>query len=247
MLLKGKTAVITGCKQGIGKAVLEKFAHEGADIFACCQNESAEFNSYIQELKNETNVEIIPLYFDFTDEQAIKDTAKTIMQSKKAIDVLVNVAGMTKDALFSMVTREQMKQVFNINFFSQIIFTQYIVKLMLRNGKGSIINTSSISAIDGNEGQLVYSAAKGAWISATKTMSAELAPKGIRVNAIAPGVIKTPMTQDLPEEAIASQMRKCSLKRLGNPDEVADVIAYLASDMASFITGQIIRIDGGIG
>lgn len=247
-LLKGKTAVITGCMQGIGRATLDLFAKEGADIFACCQKESDEFSAHIEELKkNNYNVDIIPVYFDLGDDESIKNAAKTIMQAKKPINILANIAGMTKDSLFSMVTREQMQQIFNINFFSQIVFTQYIVKLMQRAGGGSIINTSSISALDGNEGQLAYSAVKGAWVSATKTMSIELAPKGIRVNAVAPGVIKTPMTENLLEDAISRQMAKLRIKRLGEPSEVASVIAYLASDLSGFVTGQVIRIDGGIG
>lgn len=246
MLLKGKTAVITGCMQGIGLATLDLFAKEGADIFACAQKESDEFTKHIDDLKQKYSIEIMPLYFDFTDEEGIKNTAKAIMQTKKPVNVLANIAGMTQDALFSMATKEQLHRIFEINFFSQIVFTQYIVKLMLRYGGGSIINTSSISALDGNEGQLAYSAVKGAWVSATKTMSAELGPKGIRVNAIAPGVIKTPMTENLPEDAVSKQMQLCALKRLGEPNEVAETICYLASDLSNFVTGQIIRIDGGI-
>lgn len=247
MLLKNKIVVLTGCMQGIGKATLDLFAKEGAEIFACCQFKTEEFESHIEDLRKEYNTEITPLYFDFTDEQAIKDNVKLIMQTKKPVNSLVNIAGMTKDAIFPMVTKDQLNQIFNINFFSQIIFTQYIVKLMLRYGGGSIVNTSSISALDGNEGQLAYSAAKSAWVAATKTMSIELAPKGIRVNGIAPGVIKTPMTENLPKEAVDNIMRNCSLNRLGTPEEVAGLIAYLVSDLSSFVTGQIIRVDGGIG
>lgn len=247
MLLRNKTAVITGCLQGIGKATLEYFAVEGAKIFACAQAETEEYLAHIDALKRETRVDIIPIFFDLSDDASIKAAAKNILQTKMPIDILVNIAGLTKDALFSMVTREQLQQTFNINFFSQILFTQYIVKNMLKNKRGSIINTSSISALDGNIGQLAYSASKAAWVAATKTMSAELAPSGIRVNAIAPGVVKTPMTEDLPPEAITRQMNRSNIKRLGEPKEVARVIAYLASDAASFITGQVIRIDGGIG
>lgn len=247
MLLKGKIAVITGCMQGIGRATLDLFAKEGADIFACCQIETEEFSQHINKLKKQFNVEITPVYFDLSDDNGIKEAAKTIMQTKKPINTLVNIAGMTKDALFQMVTKEQLLQVFNINFFSQIVFTQYMVKLMLKYGGGSIINISSISALDGNPGQLTYGASKAAWISATKTMSAELGPQGIRVNAIAPGLIATVMTENLPQEAISRWMSKSSTKRLGLADEVAKAIVYLASDLSSFVTGEIIRVDGGIG
>ncbi|MEL0577997.1 SDR family NAD(P)-dependent oxidoreductase [Pectobacterium punjabense] len=247
MLLVGKNAVITGCLQGIGRATLETFAREGANVFACCQAENAAFNEYLIDLSEKYRVDIIPVYFDFLDENEIKKGVAVIQKSKKPIDVLVNVAGITLDAFFHMITMEQMKKTFAVNFFSQMFFTQYITKLMLRQRKGSVINVSSISALDGNSGQLSYSASKAALIAATKTLSAELAPQGIRVNAVAPGVIQTAMTVNLPQEALDRQMARCELKRLGLPEEVAKAILYLASDASSYITGQVVRIDGGMG
>lgn len=247
MLLEGKTAVITGCLQGIGRATLALFAENGANVFACCQTETDEFSQYIAFLQEQFGIEAIPIYFDLSDENAIKKAAREIQQRRKRIEILVNVAGMTKDALFEMVTMEQLRQVFDINFFSQIMFTQYIVKIMIKYGEGSIINMSSISALDGNPGQLAYTSCKASWIAATKTMSAELGPKGIRVNAIAPGVIATAMQDNLPVEALNRQMAKSDIKRMGLPSEVASVIMYLASDLSSFVTGQTIRVDGGIG
>ena len=247
MILSGKTAVITGCLQGIGRATLDVFAQNGANIFACCQYETEEFTNHIKELLEENNVEIIPIYFDFMDDDSIKQAAREIQKEKKPIDILVNIAGITQDALFQMVTMEQMKTVFQVNFFSQILFSQYIIKLMLRSGSGSVINISSISALDGNPGQLVYASSKAAMIAATKTMSAELAPKGIRVNAVAPGIIDTAMTAIIPPETMDRLMSKSNINRVGMPIEVANVIMYLASDLSSFVTGQTIRVDGGIG
>ncbi|RUS02451.1 SDR family NAD(P)-dependent oxidoreductase [Pectobacterium polaris] len=247
MLLAGKNAVITGCLQGIGRATLEAFAREGANVFACCQTEDSAFNDYLFDLSEKYRVEVIPVYFDFLDEDEIKKGVAVIQKSKKPIDVLVNVAGVTLDAFFHMITMEQMKKTFAVNFFSQMFFTQYITKLMLRQKKGSVINVSSISALDGNPGQLSYSASKAALIAATKTLSAELAPQGIRVNAVAPGVIQTAMTANLPQEVVDRQMARCELKRLGLPEEVAKAILYLASDASSYITGQVVRIDGGMG
>lgn len=247
MILKGKTAVITGCMQGIGKATMEVFAKEGANIFACCQIKDEVFEQETIRLAAENNVEIIPVYFDFTNDESMKAAVKLIMAAKKKIDILANIAGMTKDALFPMVTREQMQQVFNINFFSQIVFSQYIVKLMLRGGGGSIINTASITALDGNPGQLTYGAVKAAWVSATKTMAAELGASHIRVNAIAPGVIQTAMTDAVPADIKQIILNKTALGHIGTPEDVGNLIAWLGSDMASFVTGQIIRIDGGIG
>ncbi|MEL4888676.1 SDR family oxidoreductase [Pectobacterium betavasculorum] len=246
MLLTGKNAVITGCLQGIGKATLEAFAREGANIFACSQTEDPIFIQSITELSEKYLVNIVPVYFDLLDDEAIKQGAVLIQKSKKPIDILVNVAGVTQDAFFPMITQEQMKKTFAINFFSQMYFTQFITKLMLRNKKGSIVNISSISALEGNPGQLAYGASKAAMIAATKTLSAELAAQGIRVNAVAPGVIDTAMTSGLPQSVMDRQLARCSLERLGSTQEVANVILYLASDAASYVTGQVLRIDGGM-
>ncbi len=245
--LQGKNAVVTGCLKGIGRATLDMFAASGANVWACSQFENADFSSHVKLLEKQYSVEIIPIYFDLSDYDSIKAAIKVISSAQKPVDVLVNIAGMTQDALFHMVSMEQMKKVFEINFFSQMLFTQYITRLMLRNKKGSVINIASISGIDGNPGQLSYSASKAALIAATKTLSAELAPQGIRVNAIAPGVIKTEMTENLPRETFIRFMDKSSLKHIGLPSEIAGAIAFLASDMSSYVTGQVIRVDGGIG
>ncbi len=246
-LLSGKTAVITGCLKGIGRATMELFANNGANIFACFEYEDDDTWVLTRNLMDSTGVQITPLFFDLTDANQIKDAVRKINSTKEKIDILVNVAGMTDDAFFQMVTMDKIKKIFEVNFFSQILLTQYITKLMMRNKKGSIINISSISAIDGNPGQLSYASSKAALIGATKTLSAELAPNGIRVNALAPGVIKTDMTINLPEVAINKLKSKIKLNRIGMPAEVASIILFLASDNSSYITGQVIRVDGGIG
>lgn len=247
MNLKNKTAVITGCLQGIGRETLDFFVRSGSNVFACAFNETEEFTNHIKNLKNEFGVQIHPIYFDMKDNEAIKKAAIEIQKTKIPIDILVNIAGLNRDAVFHMVTPEQMQETFQVNFFSQIVFTQYITKLMLRNGRGSIVFTSSISGLDGNQGQLSYAASKAAIIAAVKTISKELGPKGIRVNAIAPGVIRTPMTEVLKDEIIKEKIKKSDLGRIGTSEEVASLIAFLSSDSSSYITGQIIRIDGGIG
>lgn len=247
MLLAGKWAVITGCLQGIGKATLESFTAAGASVFACCQQEDPAFSALIARLQTQHNVEVIPVYFDLLDDASIKQAALTIQKAKKPVEILVNIAGANFDAIFPMITLAQLQKTFAINLFSQLVFTQYITKLMLRQKKGCIINISSISALDGNAGQLAYAASKAAWVAATKTLSAELGPQGIRVNAVAPGVIATAMTAELPDAVMARQMARCELKRPGLPEEVAKVLLYLASDGASYVTGQIIRVDGGMG
>lgn len=247
MLLAGKTAVVTGCLQGIGKATLVSFARQGANLFACVQQEDETFLMFIDELIEEHGVQITPVYFDLLDDASIKQAAMTIQKTKQPIDILVNVAGVTLDALFPMVTMEQFHKTFAINFFSQMVFTQYMSRLMLRRNRGSIINIASISGLDGNAGQLAYSASKAAMVAATKTLSAELAPQGIRVNAVAPGVIRTAMTENLPEGVVAEKLAASALPRMGLPEEVADTLCWLASDAAGYVTGQVIRVDGGIG
>ena len=246
-MLQGKTAVITGCLQGIGNETMRVFAQNGCDIFACSIKKTEEYEQSILKIKEEYGVEIIPIYFDMLDIDSVKAAAKEIQSVKKPVDILVNIAGVAKDAVFQMVTQDQLKETFQINFFSQILFSQYIVKLMLRNGKGNVIFTSSITGTDGNRGQLAYGASKAAIISAVKTMSEELAPSGIRVNAVAPGVIKSPMTDVLNEAIIGKKIKNTKLYRIGMPSEVANLILFLASDYSDYITGQIIRIDGGIG
>lgn len=247
MLLAGKTAVITGCLQGIGQATLVAFARQGANLFACVQQEDEAFMAFIRDLSEEHGVSITPVSFDLLDDASIKNAAMTIQKAKQPIDILVNVAGITLDALFPMLTLAQMQKTFTINFFSQMVFTQYMTRLMLRNKRGSIINIASISGLDGNVGQLSYSASKAAMVAATKTLSAELAPQGIRVNAVAPGVIKTAMTENLPESVVAEKMAAAAISRPGLAEEVANTLCWLASDAASYVTGQVIRVDGGIG
>lgn len=245
-LLEGKNVVITGCLQGIGRAVLGKFVAAGARVFACSHKRTDEFEEHVQNLNCEYGERVIPVYFDLMDNASIKDAARAIQKEKLPIHALLNIAGINLDAVFPMVTPSQLQDTFQVNFFSQIIFSQYISKLMRKKG-GSIVFTSSISAIDGNHGQLSYSASKAALLAAMKTMSKELGPSGIRVNAIAPGVIRTPMTDELSSSVIEEKLSTADIKRLGEPEDVANILLFLASDDSAYITGQTIRVDGGIG
>lgn len=242
-MLKDKTLVLTGCQQGIGLETMRTASEQGATVFACCQQETEPF----RQIVHQSNGQIIPIFFDLTDTDSMKKAVKEIRSHKQKITGLANIAGMTKDALFPMVTMDQLTELFQVNVFSQIVFSQYITKLMLQHDTpSSIVNVSSMSGLDGNIGQTAYAATKSAWIGITKTMSKELAPKGIRVNAVAPGVIQTPMTEVLEADVRAGKIEKTALQRIGTPAEVAQSICYLLSDNASYITGQIIRVDGGI-
>lgn len=247
MLLNGKTAVITGCLRGIGRITMDLFAENGANIFACVQVEDDDFKSHIADLSVKYGVTITPVYFDLLDETQIKAAMKYILSTKQPVDVLVNIAGMTYNALFQMTSMDKMRTLFEVDFFSQILISQSIVRIMLKQKSGSIINIASIAGIDGNSGQVAYSAAKAALIGATKTMALELGSSNIRVNAVAPGVIDTAMTQVLSDDIRAKLIKPALIPRIGAPDEVAKVLLFLASDLSEYITGQVIRIDGGIG
>ncbi len=246
MLLKDKNAIITGCNRGIGKAILEGFAANGANIFACIRKENKEFSKFIDALSTKFSVSIIPVYFDISKTEEIKNAVKFIQASKKPIDILVNNAGITYNALFQMSTLEKIKEVFEINFVSQFILTQYISKLMIRKKSGSIINISSTAGIDGNSGRSVYGASKAAVICMTKAIASELGEHGIRANTIAPGMTDTEMLSSMSAGLISESLQANDIKRVGKPSEIADSVVFLASDLASYITGQTIRVDGGM-
>jgi 3-oxoacyl-[acyl-carrier protein] reductase len=247
MLLQGKTAVITGCSRGIGRSILELFAQNGADIWACSRTSSEDYVRDLQELSERYSVRITPLIFDLADSDQIIHAMKQILSSKGRIDILVNNAGMvSKNALFQLTPMKTMKDVFEVNFFSHLLITQYILKVMTRQKSGSIINIASIAGIDGEPGQLEYVCSKAALIGATRKLSHELSFAHIRVNAIAPGIIETDMIDAMAEDVMKRFMQQCSMKRRGTPVEIASVALFLASDMSSYVTGQVIRVDGGL-
>lgn len=247
MLLEGKTALITGCLKGIGHEAMKLFAAHGANVIACCERQDVKFEAAIGQLSQETGASITPLYFDMSDSEAVKVAMKSLIMAKRDVDILLNIAGMTRDSLFPMTTLESMKSVFEVNYFSQMLISQYVGKLMARRKSGSIVFVSSITAMDGNSGQSTYGATKAALIGATKTLATEMAEDNIRVNAVAPGIIKTEMTAAIPEAAFAALCSRIPMRRAGLPAEVASVMLFLASDMSSYVTGQVLRIDGGIG
>jgi 3-oxoacyl-[acyl-carrier protein] reductase len=245
-LLIGKTAVITGCNRGIGKAILENYAANGATIFACVRKESHEFSKLIQRISKRNSVSIIPIYFDSRNIEELKQAVSKIKDSSKKIDILVNNSGIGYNALFQMSSLEKLKEVFDVNFIAPFVFTQYLTKLMVRQKSGSIINISSTVALDGNDGKSVYGASKAALICMTNVIASELKSYGIRANSIAPGLTNTDMLSCLPKEFILKIANLPEQNRIAKPSEIADTALFLASDLSVHISGEVIRVDGGI-
>lgn len=246
MKLQGKTALITGCNRGIGKATVEVFATEGANIICGIRKENLEFKEYTDSLESKYGVSIEHRYFDLSDEESIKALAKGLTQEKRVIDILVNNAGMPAGGLLLMTSIQRIKEVFQVNYFSQVLLTQLIAKMMMKQKKGSIINMSSVTALDNQGGWTAYGGSKAAMISFTRTVARELAAFNIRVNAVAPGLIDTQMGGEMDDRFQQEILTRSDLGRKGKPEEVANLIAFLASDESSYMTGQIIRIDGGM-
>ena len=247
MLLKNKTAVLTGCNRGIGKAILKVFAKNGASIWACVRRLNDEFIDYTKGIEDEYQVTITPVPFDLADEDEVKEGIKTIRSDKQHVDILVNNAGIIFTALFQMTSVAKMKEVFEINYFSQMLLTQSITKIMTRQKSGSIINISSSAAIEGNEGRTAYAASKAAVIASTKVMSKELAMYNIRVNAIAPGLTGTDMMHgSTPKAALDYTLQRINMRRIGTPEEIANVALFLSSELSTYMTGQVLRVDGGM-
>lgn len=246
MLLSGKNAIVTGCARGIGKKIVEVFAENGANIWACARKKTEEFDNYTLSLSDKYNTEVIPVYFDFESKEEIKAAVKQIMSTKKNVDILVNNAGITYNALYQMSTLDNIQNVMNVNFVSQMLFTQYIIKLMVKNKSGSIVNISSSAALDGNSGRSVYGASKAAVLCSTKSLAEELGSQGIRANSIAPGITQTDMLSSMSEEVIADTVANTDIKRVGKPLDIANAALFLSSDLSSYITGQVLRVDGGM-
>jgi len=244
MLLQDKTAIITGCNRGIGYATVEEFAREGANIWAHAREETTAFVEDMQSIEKKYGIKVTPIYFDVRDNDLAKQVLVKIYKDAGKIDVLVNNAGIMQDSLIGMISSQMMTDLFEINVFSVINLTQIAARIMNRQKNGCIINIASIIGTNGNAGQSVYSATKGAVIAFTKSAAKELAPQGIRVNAISPGIINTELIKEVPANHMKRNLENIRLGRIGEPRDIAKTAVFLASDMSSYISGQIIGVDG---
>ncbi|MDK2943993.1 MAG: 3-oxoacyl-[acyl-carrier protein] reductase [Mesotoga sp.] len=244
--MEGKVVIITGGASGLGKAAVEKFAREGAIVYACDMDVEGLDN--LKKEFSELPGKVIPKRLNVTDRPAITELIGEIKSEFGRIDGLINNAGVTRDALIQRMSEEDWDLVINVNLKGVFNMTQAVAPVMIDQGYGSIVNTSSIVGVYGNIGQSNYSASKGGVIAMTKTWAKELTRKGakIRVNAVAPGFIKTPMTEKMPEKILVALEEKIPLKRIGLPEEIANVYFFLISDESSYLTGQVIGVDGGL-
>ena len=237
-MLSGKIAIVTGAARGIGRAIAEKFASLGARVYANDLNMDGV----------DLDAGIFKLPFDVTDSRAVKCALQEVFRQNGRIDCIVNNAAIIANQKLGMVTKDLLQKMYSVNVFAVLDVIQIASRLMARRGGGgSIINIASATAVHGSAGQVAYSSSKGAIIAMTKSAAKELAPMGVRVNAVAPGIVKTERFEELYEadgEKIDCRIARIPIGRLATPEDVANACVFLASDMASFVTGQILGVDG---
>lgn len=245
MLLSNKTAIITGAARGIGKQIALAFAREGANIAFT----DLELNEAAEETRNEIAALGVKVQFyasNAADFESAHQVVEQVQQEFGTVDILVNNAGITRDTLLMRMTEEQWDQVIQVNLKSAFNFTHAVTPVMMRQRSGSIISLSSVVGINGNAGQANYAASKAGIIALIKSVAKELGSRGVRANAIAPGFILTDMTKALSEETLKQFVTMIPMRRGGEPEEVAKVALFLASDLSSYVSGQVIQVNGAM-
>ena len=244
-ILENKVCMVTGTSRGIGRCIAETFAREGAIVYANARTEGC-LEQWADNFNRNVTGRIIPIYFDISKSDEIKKAILQLKKDKTTLNVLVNNAGIVQNELLGMISIKKTKEMFEVNVFGLLELSQYVaMQFMKRQKQGSIINISSAVGVEGSRGQIAYSASKGAVISITKSMAKELAHDNIRVNAVAPGMIHTERLEVTIKEEYNGHIPEIGMGRLGTPEEVAGACLYLASDLSTYTTGQILEIGGG--
>ena len=245
MLLDGKCALVTGASRGIGRAVALKLASEGAKVALNFAGNEAAANEVRQEIEAAGGQAIL-VKADVANEAAVQEMVQKTADAFGRIDILVNNAGITRDGLLARMKEEDWDAVLSTNLKGVFLTTKAVAKLMMKQRAGRIVNMASVVGVTGNAGQANYSAAKAGVIGFTKTVAKELASRGVTANAVAPGFIDTDMTSVLSDKAKEAALSGIPLGRMGTPEDIADAVLFLVSDQASYITGQVLHVDGGM-
>ncbi|SHR42876.1 3-oxoacyl-acyl-carrier protein reductase fabG2 [Mycobacteroides abscessus subsp. abscessus] len=244
MRLQGKVAIITGAANGIGFSAASLFAKEGAKV-ALADYDATLGETKTEELKAQ-GYQVAFFQVNVADRDSVNAMVEEVVGRFGGIDILVNNAGITRDAMLSKLAVEDFQQVLDVNLTGVFHCTQAVLPILVSNGKGRIINTSSVSGVYGNVGQTNYAATKAGVVGMTKTWAKELGRKGINVNAVAPGFIATGMTAKVPEKVLQQMKMMVPLGRLGNPEDIANAYLFLASDESNYVNGTVLHVDGGI-
>ena len=245
-MLKGKKALVTGSSRGIGRKIVEVFLANGAEVWGLCSKPSAA-KAELEAMAAEKGTAFHEICANVGNAEQLSEVVKAALAEAGNFDILVNNAGITRDGLSFRMKMEDWQNVLNVNLTGTFVITQIVSNAMLKARSGSIINMSSIVGVHGGAGQVNYSASKAGLIGYSKSLAKEVGARGIRVNCIAPGFIETDMTAVLKEDYVKAMLDTVPMKRGGKPEDIANVALFLASDMASYVTGQVIGVDGGMG